>query len=385
MIFTELRFLLLFAAAWICFAAAPHAWRAWVLTVWGLIFYAVYAQAFVLVALALTLVVALATRRVWALSAGALVVGLLAYFKLRAVEFLPAGGPGSNVLIPLGLSYLSFELLHVLIERRRGRLTGVTVPGLLAYVFFVPARIAGPIKRYPEFMAAVQNAVVSTEGVYAGGLRILLGLAKKLLVADILRLTVVSEIGYVSNSRQAWTIVLAYTLQIFLDFSAYTDIAIGFARTLGIVLPENFQRPYLATNIREFWDRWHITLSHWVRDYIFLPAGRRLFQTPLRSLPALIAATSYLVTFLVVGLWHGITPGFVIWGLYHAALLSAYHVVRTYLPRTVALHPLYSSQAVRLSSIAVTFLLVAVGWVPFMTADLTTASKIIRLMLGSVS
>src|SRR5207248_9224768 len=167
-----------------------------------------------------------------------------------------------------------------------------------------------------QFVAALRDAEPSRANVYAGLLRILLGLAKKFLLADVLVLTV-AEQPFVTTGRHAWIIVFAFSLQIFFDFSAYSDIAIGLGWTLGIVLPENFRAPYLAKNIREFWDRWHITLSHWVRDYVFTPRGRTLFRTKLRPWPAAIAAISYLVTFLVVGAWHGLTAGFLIWGAYH--------------------------------------------------------------------
>ena len=119
---------------------------------------------------------------------------------------------------------------------------------LLAFAFFAPARVAGPIKRFPQFVTAVHAAEISAASVYAGLLRILLGLAKKYLLADVLALTVAEHV-YASSMRQAWTVVFAYSLQIFFDFSAYSDIAIGLARILGIRLPENFDWPYFSANI----------------------------------------------------------------------------------------------------------------------------------------
>ena len=175
---------------------------------------------------------------------------------------------------------------------------------------------------------------------------------------------------------------MAFTVQIYVDFGAYTDVAIGFARMLGIALPENFNRPYLAPNIREFWSRWHMTLSSWVRDYVFLPAGRGLFKTRLRSAPIAIAAVSYLVTFLVVGAWHGVTAPFLLWGLYHGVLLAAYHVIRAKTPVRIAAHPLYRSRFATVCGAALTFLLVAIGWVPFMTTS-DGATTLLAAMFGA--
>jgi alginate O-acetyltransferase complex protein AlgI len=309
-----------------------------------------------------------AERRAIAWATGAAVVALLYYFKVQAAVFdTGAGTPTTaRILVPIGFSYLSFELLHVVIDRRRGRIPDLALPDLLAFVFFAPARIAGPIKRYQDFMAAVRGAETTAANVYDGALRVLLGLAKKLCVADVLALFV-AERPDVRSAAHAWLVLLSFTFQIYFDFSAYTDVAVGFSRMLGISLPENFNRPYLAPNIREFWNRWHITLSTWVRDYVFLPAGRGLFRTRLRSAPVAIAAISYLVTFLVVGAWHGVTAAFLLWGLYHGALLAAYHAIRAGTPVTVAAHPLYRSRAATLLGTMLTFLLVTIGWVPFMT------------------
>ena len=150
---------------------------------------------------------------------------------------------------------------------------------------------------------------------------------------------------------------------------------------LGISLPENFRRPYLAPNIREFWNRWHITLSTWVRDYIFLPTGRGLFRTRLRAAPTVIAAISYLLTFLAVGAWHGVTAAFLLWGLYHGLLLAVYHAIRAKTPVRIAAHPLYRSRIVTACGVVLTFLLVAIGWVPFMT-NWEDASTLLASLFG---
>ena len=370
MIFTDLRFLFLFACCWLSFAAVPPARRSAVLALWGTVFYVTYAGASALLVLALVVSAAFAGRRGVAWLAGTAVCGLLVFFKI----------PGQTHWMPLGFSYLSFELLHVIIERQRGRIPSVSFLDLLAYALFLPCRIAGPIRRLPDFTTAVATARVSAENVYAGVLRILLGLAKKLVIADTLALTCAELLpGPVTGRQHAWTIVLAYTFRIYVDFSAYSDLAIGFSRLLGITVPENFAYPYLAVDIRDFWNRWHMTLSHWVRDYIFVPTGRTLFATLLRPRPALIATLSYLVTFLAVGAWHGLTGAFLVWGAYHGLLLSAHHVIRTKMPPSISDRAWYRSRLASAISTAVTFAFVAVGWVPFMT-DLATARRLLVVM-----
>jgi D-alanyl-lipoteichoic acid acyltransferase DltB (MBOAT superfamily) len=124
---------------------------------------------------------------------------------------------------------------------------------------------------------------------------------------------------------------------------------------LGIVVPENFSYPYFATSIRDFWVRWHITLSEWVRDYSFVPLSRTLFGTALRPWPSVIAAISYLVTFVLVGAWHGLTAGFLVWGAYHGVLLGLHHVWRAKAPAALTRHPWYHSRAAAAVSIALTF------------------------------
>ena len=236
-----LRFVATFAACWVCFAAVPRRWRPLTLAFWGAVFYAMFAGMFLAVVLALVALTYFSERRTIAWITGGALLTLLYYFKVRAAVFDAGAGalPAGTILVPLGFSYLSFELLHVVVERRRGRIGSLSLPDLLAFAFFAPARVAGPIKRYPDFTAAVSHATISIDNVYAGLARVLVGLAKKLFVADVLALTV-AERGEVRSAGHAWIVVMAFTVQIYFDFSAYSDVAIGFSRMLGIVLPENF-------------------------------------------------------------------------------------------------------------------------------------------------
>jgi alginate O-acetyltransferase complex protein AlgI len=366
MIFSDPAFFALFAACAVAFFSVPRQARIWVLLVSGALFYVFYAGIFLAAVAAFTIAAVAARTRLHHLVVGAAIVATLVYFKR----------PG--VAVPLGFSYLAFELLHLLTERRRRRIPEAGYVDTLAYILFMPTRVAGPIRRYPQFTSAVAAAELRADNVYAGVVRIVIGFAKKIVIADTLALTA-TELGYVQTAAHAWYLVLAYALRIYLDFSAYSDIAIGLSRILGIEVPENFSNPYFAASIRDFWSRWHITLSTWVRDYVFVPLSRRLFATPLRQWPSLIAAISYLMTFVLVGAWHGLTPGFLMWGAYQGLLLGAHHVWRALLPAAVATHRWYHSRAATAISVAVTFVFVVIGWPLFMT-DLTTARRLLSLM-----
>jgi alginate O-acetyltransferase complex protein AlgI len=384
-IFTEVRFVLLVVACWVTFFGVPRRYRAHALAFWGVVFYGLYAGRYLplILALVLGVHVVLKPRSAWIVVAG--VAALLGYFKIGAEGSAVTAmgidvGSGAAALIPLGLSFLAFELMHFAIERRRGRIGDASLIDLAAFAFFFPCRVAGPIKRFPDFRSAVARAEASLDDVYAGVLRILVGLVKKVVIADTLALTV-AEVGYAATPAHVWKIVLAYSLQIFFDFSAYSDIAIGVSRVLGVTVPENFRWPYLSSNIREFWNRWHITLSSWVRDYVFLPMGHALFGTGLRRDPLVIAAASYLTSFLIIGAWHGLMVNYLVWGAYHGVLLTGYQVARARMPSAISGSALYRSPVATGAGVVITFMLVSVGWIPFMTT-LPNAWRLVRIMLG---
>jgi alginate O-acetyltransferase complex protein AlgI len=366
MIFSDPAFFALFFACGAAFFTAPRSWRLAVMLVFGAIFYVLYEGHFLAVVIVFAWAAVSARSRGQRAFVSAAIIATLAYFKRP------------DAIVPLGFSYLAFELIHVVIEQQRGRTPTPDLTGLLAFSLFMPTRPAGPIRRYPQFASALAAAELTTDNVYQGTLRIVVGFTKKLVIADTLALTSI-ELGYVQTTMHAWFLVLAYALRIYMDFSAYSDIAIGFSRILGISVPENFANPYLAPDIREFWNRWHITLSHWVRDYVFVPFGRALFGTALRPFPAAIAAISYLVTFVLVGAWHGLTANFLLWGAYQGLLLGAHHIWRAKLPHVIGNHRWYHSSAATAASVVVTFGFVIIGWVPFMT-DVRTARKLLGLM-----
>lgn len=380
--FIEPRFVVLVALCWTTLSLVPARFRSHTLAAWGLAFYALFApQALWLVAgLTLVAYVCVGQRAKWI--GIALLVGLLAYFK-RPAGLTAAGGAlaplGDSPLVPLGFSYLALELIHYMVERSRGRIKDRSLPDLAAFVFFFPCRVAGPIKRYGDFTASVAGANGSARDVYIGCFRILAGLFKKVVLADLLN-GVAATADAATTPDQAWKAMAAYSLALYMDFSAYSDFAIGVSRVMGIRVPENFNWPYLSTNIQDFWNRWHMSLSTWVRDYVFSTVGRQLFKTSLRQRPGVIATSSYLATFLVVGAWHGLAVNFIVWGAYHGVLVTLFHFYKAWLPESVATSRVYQSRLVSAAGVLITFALVTIGLV-FFRMDVPHAVRVLRLML----
>ncbi len=275
----------------------------------------------------------------------------------------------------LGFSYVAFRLLHTLRDRQTGQLPALTLREYVTYAIFFPAFTAGPIDRAERFLGDLRALppLDATRFVH-GGMRLAVGIGKKFVVADSLALLALN----VTNAQQAqsaaglWVLLYAYAFQLYFDFSGYTDIAIGLGQWCGIRLPENFNQPYLKRNITVFWQSWHITLSQWVRSYVFLPLSRALLTRPRKPSPTVLALIGQLATMLAIGLWHGVTWGFVIWGLWHGVGLFVHKVYSDHTrPWYLRLrqHPRLS-RAVEIAGVAITFHFVVLGWVWFALPDL---------------
>jgi alginate O-acetyltransferase complex protein AlgI len=228
---------------------------------------------------------------------------------------------------PLGISFFAFEFIHYLYDIRAGTppLRNPFHFGIFSIYF--PSLVAGPIKRYEQFVPSLKDGLskVSADDVTAGILQVAFGYLKK-TIADNLTLFVdvyQDQFGDL-HTNQRWFVLSAVAFRILFDFSGYSDIAIGLARMMGIRLPPNFNWPYLATSIQSFWQRWHISLSSWIRDYVYIPLGGSRHGQIRRILNGLIA-------FGLCGLWHGAAWNFVIWGLYHGIGLGVNASYR-YLP-----------------------------------------------------
>jgi alginate O-acetyltransferase complex protein AlgI len=222
---------------------------------------------------------------------------------------------------PLAISFFAFEFIHYLYEVRRGAEPIRHPLRFLLFAIFFPSLVAGPIKRFTQFIPSLEAGAsgVGTGDVAAGLGRVALGYLKKVVVADNLILAInfyapVAKFASLPLSGR-WLVFVLIAVRILFDFSGYSDIAIGLARMLGVRLPENFNWPYAATSIQEFWRRWHISLSSWIRDYVYIPLGGSRHGLARKIANGLVA-------FALIGLWHGPAWHFVLWGLYHGLGLA---------------------------------------------------------------
>jgi len=219
---------------------------------------------------------------------------------------------------PLAISFFAFEFIHYLYDVRKGAAPLRNPAQFANFAIFWPSIVAGPVKRFEQFVPAAQDGAqnVSPTDVAYGAARVAAGFVKK-AAADNLTAYVTffdDRFGTLPLADR-WCIFAAITFRILLDFSGYSDMAIGFARMTGIRLPENFNWPYLATSVTDFWRRWHISLSTWIRDYVYVPLGGGRRGLVRKAVNGLLA-------FAVVGLWHGAAWNFILWGLYHGLGLA---------------------------------------------------------------
>ena len=304
----------------------------------------------------------------------------------------------------LGFSYLAFRLLHVLLDYQSGRARPDTTLGeFITYALFFPTYTAGPIDRSERFIkdlrqpASIPNGhpnppvarripYPNYENIWQGGQRILLGAFKKFVIADSLALISLNaqNASQVTSSVWMWVLLYAYTLQIYLDFSGYTDIAIGLGRLMSFYLPENFERPYLKLNLTTFWNSWHITLAQWFRAYLSNPLTRSLRMRPNKLPTWVIILIGQLSTMLSIGLWHGVTWNFAIWGLWHAFGLFIHNRWSTWVrPHQKALDTrLRLKIAAQITSWLLTFQYVALGWVWFALPQPALSWQVLRTLFG---
>ena len=306
-------------------------------------------------------------------------LSVLAYFKYSnflvaetnaLLVHLPSAMQVSwkEVTLPIGISFLTFEEISYLVDVYRGDARPARSVGrYLLFLMLFPHSIAGPIFRWKDLEAQLDAREHSLANVTDGLARFVLGLAKKLLIADAAALAadrVFAAPPGVVGPGLAWIGVVAYTLQIYFDFSGYSDMAIGLGRMIGFRFKENFDSPYVSASITEFWQRWHISLSTWMRDYLYVPLGGNR-RGELRT------RMNVVVVFALSGFWHGAAWTFLAWGLYHGGLLTGTQHARRRglgLPRPLA--------------IAATFLLVMIGWVLFRMRTAADIGAVYAGMLG---
>jgi alginate O-acetyltransferase complex protein AlgI len=304
---------------------------------------------------------------------GVLAIWKYAGFASRQVDALSSAlGLGHtgvlNLALPIGISFFTFHHLSYVVDvYRRVRPAQRSPLRFVVYIAMFPQLIAGPIVRYHEIAEQLSDTRRDRMADFAAGFpRFALGLAKKVVVAD--SVAPVADAAFAAGAGMstgtAWLGVLAYTVQIYFDFSGYSDMAIGLGRMLGFRLPENFNRPYSAATVTDFWRRWHMSLSRWFRDYVYIPLGGSR-RGPLRTYRNLA------VIFVLCGFWHGANWTFLVWGLYHGMLLVLERL--TGWDRTL-------TGAALVARRALTFLLVMVGWVFFRAASLGDAFGMLRHM-----
>jgi alginate O-acetyltransferase complex protein AlgI len=389
MLFPTAKFLAFFAVTFaVYWLLSRHRWRLVWLTAASAFFYACWRWEFLFLILASTSVdylVALkiprlprsSVTRKWLVALSISVnLGILGYFKYAAFLLDTATDvthwlgwtvpiPQVKAFLPLGISFYTFEAISYVVDVYRGRTQPVRNPlDYAVYILFFPHLVAGPIVRPYEFLPQLERPKRFDWPRFQAGVQLfLIGLLKKIVIADQVALVIdpVFKAPGEFNSAALWLAVLGYAVQIYCDFSGYTDMALGLAHTLGIKLPNNFNAPYLASSPADFWRRWHISLSRWLRDYLYIPLGGNR-KGPVRTMVNLF------VTMLLGGLWHGANWTFVVWGAYHGMLLA----IQRMIPRSWA-HP-----ALRPATTLMTFLLVCVGWVLFRAQTFADAITILR-------
>lgn len=280
-----------------------------------------------------------------------------------------------KLLIPVGISFYTFQIISYLADVYRGDTRAEKHPGIFAlYISFFPKLLAGPIERAGLLIPQLHKDTHFDAWRFTSGLKLICwGLFKKMVVAD--RLAVFVNIVFSDpQGHTGLSLVFAiflYSFQIYCDFSGYTDIAIGLARLFGIDLSDNFNRPYTATSIADFWRRWHISLSSWLRDYLYIPLGGSRVRVPRHYL-------NYLIVFLICGLWHGANWTFVVWGLIHGLYLVFGRVTGSLRAKATAAAGLDKAPVLhRRIRIFLTFILVSVAWVFFRANTFSDAIYII--------
>jgi alginate O-acetyltransferase complex protein AlgI len=287
---------------------------------------------------------------------------------------------GSNPLywpgqfLPLGVSFFTFEFIHYAVDRYKGKVERGTSGEYLAFIFFFPTMVAGPIKRFPNFVPCLRQPSEDWATDWNRGItRILTGLVKKFAVADVLTsLTDHLNIEDIAKAER-WVLpiwLFAYGWKIYFDFSAYSDIAIGSGRLFGITIPENFDWPYFRTNIASFWQHWHISLYKWLVDYVFIPLGGSRGTTAF-------VCRNIMIVMLVSGLWHGAGLNFVVWGAWHGGLLVIHRLWSNLRGPKSGFAELLG---IRLVYWFLTYVSVNLGWA-FFAMDLESASFFFHRLL----
>ncbi|MBT3192709.1 MAG: MBOAT family protein, partial [Verrucomicrobia bacterium] len=391
MVFSSLVFLCIFLPLTLAvYYAVPARWRNSVALAASLFFYAWGAPRFILILVASSIVDYVASRHLapdakrgaaWRHGILSLTIAtnLSAFLYFKYMNFFVeqvnralgctghAGITWQEVLLPIGISFFTFQKLSYLIDVYRGNARPArSLPDYLLYVSLFPQLIAGPIVRYHDVALQLESRTYRAERFLEGVWRFCFGLGRKVLIANVLGgiadKAFDPEVATLTP-QVAWLGALCYSFQIYFDFSGYSDMAIGLGKMLGLDFLENFNFPYVSASFSEFWRRWHISLSNWMREYLYIPLGGN-------RVPAWRKSFNLWFVFLISGFWHGASWNFVLWGAYHGTFLSLDKLVeRRGWPRP---H--------RIVAVPATFLLVTIGWVFFRTETLAEAVRFLMCM-----
>ncbi len=382
MAFSSMSFLFGFLPlCFVCYFLLPARLRSvrnGVLMVFSLAFYCwggVRLLPALLVSCALNWAAGLLVHRRRAVYAAALIfnVAMLGYYKytgflLGNLNALGLDVAVPSIALPAGISFFTFQFIAYLTDVYRGAIPAErNFFRLTLFTVFFPQLLQGPILRYGDFAPQLAARRETSADAAAGAVRFCFGLSKKVLLADTLGQ--IADAAFSSGDRLtmafAWLGAVAYTLQLYFDFSGYTDMAIGLGRVLGFRIPENFNYPYIARSASEFWRRWHMTLSFWFRDYVYIPLGGNRCSRARQLL-------NLWVVWVLTGLWHGSAWNFVLWGVYYAALLTGEKFLwgraLDKLP-----HPVRHGYAL---------FLIVIGWVLFRSTSLELVGQMLAAMFG---
>ncbi|WP_298240248.1 MBOAT family protein [uncultured Bradyrhizobium sp.] len=304
-----------------------------------------------------------------------LVLGIFKYagFVTENLNALFGTHAAVHILLPVGISFYTFTQIAFLVDAWRGRVAAYALPHYALFVTYFPHLIAGPILHHKDMIPQFEREETKRPDghlMLCGVIIFAIGLFKKTCLADGIQPLVALAFEARSPSfDQAWCGALAYTFQLYFDFSGYSDMAIGISLMFGIFLPVNFNSPYKATSIVDFWRRWHMTLSQFLRDYLYIPLGGNRRGRVLRYV-------NLMITMLLGGLWHGAAWTFVVWGALHGAYLCVNHAFNALVPGV----PGVLAQPVRIAGAVLTFLAVVVAWVFFRAASMEWALRVLHAM-----
>ena len=308
------------------------------------------------------------------------ILGIFKYASFVCVDILhlppDAIGIATDIHLPLGISFFTFQALSYVLDVYMGKVAATgSFLNVGLYVSFFPQLVAGPIVRYTDIADAINNRKESIDGFSSGVVRFLIGLSKKVLIANNMALVADAAWKLIIGDRleasvaMAWLGAISYTLQIYFDFSGYSDMAIGLGKIFGFDFPENFKHPYIATSLTEFWRRWHISLSSWFRDYVYIPLGgsRRGEARTYINL---------MIVWLLTGIWHGANYTFVVWGLLYGILLM--------IEKVLCAHKAIRKQSLiqRIAGHFYTMIVVTLAWVIFRSDSINDAVIYILGMFG---